>query len=281
MKNTNKTIICDGDSWVFGCEIIDPLIKEKNKLTNNYPVYDKNEENDKYRIPRIFSTHLGQLFNSNVINLSYPADDNGTILHRIISYISANFIQNGKLIEDIFVIIGWSSPERNFFWYKDDNFSKKFILWPNVKVFDNKNQKQFWDYYIKYLWNEEEYLPRYIMNISHFQSFCKSYGIKWLCFNSFYDINTKLINPNVGHPIYDLKSNNRETFMQDYISIWNTINNVNFYKKDQLNNTFRYFMETNNKNNPYNGTHPSPESHKLWAEELYNYINENNILNEQ
>ena len=72
-------IICDGDSWVFGCEIVDPILVDKYVKDVYAGNYDYFEENDEYRIPRIFPTYLGELLNADVTNLSWPADDNGTI----------------------------------------------------------------------------------------------------------------------------------------------------------------------------------------------------------
>jgi hypothetical protein len=186
MSNTKKKIICNGDSWVFGCEIVNPEISKRYNKNVHPGEYDYLVENDKYRIEKIFPTHLGKLLDSDVVNLSWPADDNGTILNRTISYITKNYISKNIPTDDILVIIGWSSPERNFFWYKDENFSSRFRLWPQVKHFDRKPQEEIWNLYVTYLWNEEEYIPRYIMNVLQFQNFCDINNIKWVCFNSFY-----------------------------------------------------------------------------------------------
>ena len=87
-NNPTPEIICDGDSWVFGSEIADPNIVTRYSSDTHPGVYDFFPENDAYRIPKIFSTHLANLLNIPVTNLSWPADDNGTILRRTINYIS-------------------------------------------------------------------------------------------------------------------------------------------------------------------------------------------------
>ena len=120
-KSTNALeIVCDGDSWVFGCEIADPNIATQYPKTTHPGVYDFLEKNDVYRHPKIFSTHLAKLMDANVVNLSWPADDNGTILRRTLHYITNTYIAENRSTDNLFVIIGWSSPERNSFWYKDD-----------------------------------------------------------------------------------------------------------------------------------------------------------------
>lgn len=287
-------LICDGDSWVFGCEIVDPNISGRYDKSVHPGHYDYIQENDKYRIPRIFPTHLAKMLNANLTNLSWPADDNGTILNRTIAYITENYIDKKISTDNLFVIVGWSSLERNFFWYKDENNSMRFRIWTHHEHFDVPNQKKLWDYYVEYLWNNEEYLPRYIMNVLQLQNFFKINNIKWLCFNSFYQVKGK--NPNEWTDL-DIKcelsklkldtckilknnenfDNERIYYTYNYEPIWNTIDPIRFYKKNESDNTFRSFMEKESSK-PYIGWHPSPESHMLWAEELFGYINKNNLL---
>lgn len=287
-----KTIIFDGDSWVFGSEIVDPILVEKYGKDVHSGTYSHNKENDNYRIPKIFPTHLGEKLDSNVINLSWPADDNGTILNRTITYITTNYISKGLPTDNLFVIIGWSSPERLFFWYKDDKMSHRFRLWPNYQISENNEQKKFSELYISHFWNKEEYIPRYIFNVTQFQNFCNIHGIKWMCFNSFYQVPN--LNPkdwsdlNVNHelstmkidrsPYYSSFTNKREIYSYDYYGLWSLIDEKRFYKKNDKNNTFKSFMEKKLGDKAYNGWHPSPESHKCWSDELYNYITENKLL---
>ena len=54
---TPAEIICDGDSWVFGCEIVDPKIVARHSADTHLGVYDFLPENDAYRIP-VSYTHL-------------------------------------------------------------------------------------------------------------------------------------------------------------------------------------------------------------------------------
>ena len=290
-----KTIICDGDSWVFGCEIAKPEIAERYPKGTHPGAYDFFTENDEYRIPKIFPTYLGELMDADVINLSWPADDNGTILTRTITYITSNYISKGLPTDDLFVIIGWSSPERNSFWFKDDKINYRFRLWPNVKHFDAPGQEEIWKLYVEHLWNPEEYLPRYVLNVLQFQNFCNAHNIKWMCFNSFYqtpahsvqqwydlDIRNELTKLKLdAADYYKSPTLDRHRFQYEYVSLWDTIDESRFYKKDILNNTFKSFIEKKNCSPVYLGWHPSPESHKAWAEELYDYININNLLEEK
>lgn len=298
MSDINKLeIICDGDSWVYGCEIADPKIAARYPAGTHPGAYDFLEENDEYRRPKIFPTHLGNILNADVTNLSWPADDNGSILRRTMEYVSNNYIAKNRSTENLLVIIGWSSPERNSFWYKDDKLSHLFRLWPQVAHFDAPAQEEFWKLYVAYLWNAEEYITRYVFNVVQFQNFCKAHNIKWLCFNSFYqvpqsqveewydlDIRKELtsLKGQVGGYQYQQTNNPtaRGTTITDYTALWDTIDNVRFYRKDQSINTFKSYIDSKAAEigQVYNGWHPGPASHRAWAEELARYIKINNLL---
>jgi hypothetical protein len=132
------------------------------------------------------------------------------------------------------------------------------------------------------------------MNILQFENFCKANNIKWLSFNSFYqnvgtsievwkDIDIKLELQKLhlqNHPYHTNKNFEREYYKQEYVSLWESIDSIRFYKKNKKNNTFKSFMEQNAINNPYSGWHPSEESHLIWANELYDYIKQNKLIYE-
>jgi hypothetical protein len=236
--------------------------------------------------------------NAEVTNLAWPADDNGTILNRTILHITKEYLAKGKSTDNLLVIVGWSSPERNVFYYKDTEklFTQRFRLWPQVRHFDSKAQEEFWKIYVQYLWNAEEYMPRYVMNVLQLQNFCDAHNIKWMCFNSFYqtpavnvqdwvdlDVKKVLSEIHSGGGPYHLstdKDSKRQYYQFTYSELWHTINPLRFYKKDQPKNTFKSFIMEANPDPVFNGWHPSPEAHKAWAEELVRYINENKLLSD-
>jgi hypothetical protein len=289
-------IVCDGDSWVFGCEIVDPELELKYGKNTYRGRYDYYEENDSYRIPRIFPTYLAELMDAKVTNLSWPADDNGTILNRTILYITKEYLAKGRSTDNLLVIVGWSSPERNVFFYKNTDvpFAERFRLWPQVRHFYDKAQEDFWKIYVQYLWNAEEYMPRYVMNVIQLQNFCKAHNIKWMCFNAFYqtpnrdvkewqdlDVKKILLETHSGGGPYHISSDEiskRKYYQFTYSELWDTVDPIRFYKKDQPENTFKSFIMKTDLNPVFYGWHPSPESHKAWAEELVRYINENKLL---
>ena len=290
-----KTIICDGDSWVFGSEIVDPD-QEKKYPGEHTTVYDYLPENDSYRHNKIFPYYLGKLMNNaDVINLAYPADDNGNILRRTIDYITQNYLAKNLSTDNLLVIVGWSSPERNSFWFRDSeiNLSHNWRLWPQVQHFDHPAQEEMWKYYVSYMWNIEEYMPRYIHNVMMLQNFCTVHNIDWLCFNSFYQTPGKNITEwndlnimteldrleAMGYQYQELFKIplDRDNQCYNYKAQWELIDSDRFYKKDQPDSTFRSFINKNVEV-PLNNWHPSPEGHKAWARELYDYICSKNLI---
>jgi hypothetical protein len=283
-------LICNGDSWTFGCELVsDDVVAKFGRPGRYVGEYDYEEENDSHRIPLIWPTKLGDKLNANVMNLSFPADDNNTILQKTINYITTNYLTPKKSTENLLVIIGWSSPERNSFWYKDDIVSNRFRLWPNDNHTESSDQELFWKLYVARFWNAEEYLPRFILTVLQFQNFCEVNNIKYLSFNSFYQVPKSDIHEWCDLNIKDelLKNTmegymctingNRKNYLYNYINIWDTLSNKNFYKKDVKNNTFKSYIEKT-CNVPFTGWHPSPEGHIKWADELYDYLILNKII---
>lgn len=284
-------LIFNGDSWAFGSEIADPNLASKYDKRTHPGVYDFLEINDEYRIPKIYPYHMAQQLDCDYVNLGWPADDNRTIIERTMSYISTEYLDCNKPTDDIFVIIGWTSPERNSFWWKNGSLSRKFRLWPQVPVFDDKLQKKLWKMYIQHMWHPEEYMPRHVSTVLQFQNFCNSHNIKWLCYNAFYQTpnecpdkwedldmlkEVKSIDRKIGRYSY-AENGERKTKQLNFEALWNTVDPVRFYKKDQPGSTFKSFIEKN-VGDPLVGWHPSPSGHEAWATELVRYIKENNLL---
>lgn len=290
---TKLTLIANGDSWTFGSEIVDPELVAANSTAGHVCEFDFHENNDSYRIPRTYPSCLAKLLDADVVNLAWPADDNESILRRTLNYLTKNYIEPKISTDNILVVVGWSSPERNSFWFKNDEQSELFRLWPNVPAFNHSAQEKIWQLYVTYLWNAEEYIPRFIMNCLQLENFCKAHNIKFLQFNSFYqspqenidrwqDLNIeeeiKKINVN-GYQFSNSKYSQRQHAFPDYLSMWNSLSESNFYKKNQPANTFKSYIDQAKLNcayctlGPGAGWHPSPEAHQAWAHELYEYIN--------
>lgn len=294
---TKLHLICDGDSWTFGSEIADPALIAKHPPDKHITSYDWSAPNDIYRKQRIFPHYLGKLLNAEkVTNLAWPADDNLTILRRTIAYITNNYISKNIPTDNLLVVIGWSTPERTHFWFKDENFNHIFRVRPNYDGnFETKGQEEFWKLYVQYIWNPEQYVVDYIFILQQFQNFCKMHNINWLCFNAFYQTSGKGISQwvdfdckketeklvrgtNYKYQIIEDDINQRKHETYDYVKMWDLVDPLRFYKKDEAENTFKSFIWKIYGHDAFSGLHPNEKSHLLWAKELYRYIKEHKII---
>ena len=61
-----RQLICNGDSWVFGSELVDPNIAKNYPSDVHIGNYDHLKINDEYRIPKIFLTNPTTGWNARV-----------------------------------------------------------------------------------------------------------------------------------------------------------------------------------------------------------------------
>lgn len=270
IKNFKKTrLVVAGDSWSYGSEIRDPKLPKS--------VHDWDPPNDEYRIPRIWPSKLANLMEiSEVINLSYPAASNDRILRHLIGWLVQEHVSKGKSTEDLFVIVGLTSPERKDFYYKDKKTNFWFTLWPMWKhLYPQKPLNTFSEIYSKYLWNVEESTHRYLNQILYLQTFFELHKIKYLFFQAFYQRNDMHIQEWIDDP-YHRHYNGQPDHL-----IWNLIDPLRFMHKDDEIHSFHNYIKSQdldpNYSNVISGMHPSEYGHTLWAEHIYQYLQENNL----
>jgi len=287
-----KELIVTGDSWTFGSEIRNPELFSKYK-----DIPDWDERNDEYRISRIWPTLLSKKLGfDSCKNLSFVAASNDKAIRNLINYLTKEYISKNKDLSDIFVVIGLTSPERRDFYYKNKKSNSGWItLWPAWE--HNYNQEGVNDFvksYVSYFWNEEEFLNRYVNQLLYLQTLLESYNIQYLIFQSFYQpqIDYYKINTWKDTPYVNLWNNSfhgsSDTIDTKYYNgssereIWDMINPIKFMNKDKDIHSFHGYLVkngqwSNKSNTDYNMLHPNEHGHKLWADELYNYIESNNL----
>lgn len=280
-----KELIIAGDSWSFGSEIRDPSLKEE--------VVDWDDRNDSYRIKNIWPTHLSNYLNVDLKNLSFPAISNDRIVRTLINYITKFYLIDKKSTNDIFVIVGLSSPERKEFFHKDKK-GNWVTIWPawEHNYSEYSGMENFVKSYISYFNNKEEYLNRYLNQIYYLQNFFNSNNIRYLIFQSFYqptEFHNK-INEWKEIPYINLWNNSfhgsGDTKDTKYFMgssepvIWKLIDDKRFMNKTKENHSFHGFLlnkQIENNEKYFVGLHPNEMGHKLWADNILSYINENNL----
>jgi len=255
-----KIILCDGDSWTAG-DIVDPELFGDELYHVNHP------DNDQYRIPRVWPGMLDY----ETINQSVAGSSNDAIVRRVLRKV-IELLENNQP-ENLFVIVGWTSPERKDFYYKNNHGSWETIYPAQLEQdFDyddesKKELKQFYKIYLKYFWNREEYLERYIQQNLIIHYFLQDKGIKHLFFDAFYE--------SKDGGLWDSKD------LLDTLS--NQISNRTFSDKLQkefieLRNKFfikismQKYLSSYSQKDLFDGNHPSTQGHKLWAKNINKII---------
>ena len=287
-----KELIVTGDSWTFGSEIINPdLPKDINEL---------DESNDIYRISKIWPTLLKEKLNFNEIkNLGFPSASNDRAIRVLINYLTKKYISKNKSVDDLFVVVGLTSPERKDFYYKSDDISRWVTLWPAWEhKYNELGVNDLAKTYVTYFWNEEEFLNRYLNQLIYLQSFFKEYNIKYLIFQSFYQpqqeyhkIETWKDSPYINM-WNDTFNGANDSLNKKYFEgssereLWDMVDSIKFMNKTKDIHSFHGFLTqhgqwSNINHIDYNMLHPNEEGHKLWANELSTYIKNNNLHRKQ
>jgi hypothetical protein len=266
-----KRVIVAGDSWTYGSEIRDPDLPES--------VNDWDAPNDAYRLPRIWPNKLGNLLGTtDVVNLSYPAASNDQIVRNLVGWLTEHYLSPGKSTEELLVVVGFTSPERKDFYYKnpEENNSWWFTMWPmwGHKYLQPPIEK-FAKLYIEYFYNAEEYTHRYLHQIFYLQNLFKTYNIKFVFFQAFYQ-----------RADLHIKQWRDEPYTRHYRGqpdslVWDMIDPVCFMHKNDEIQSFHNYIKAKDPD-PYarvsiSGMHPSELGHTWWAEHVYEYIKENKI----
>ena len=255
----SKLIICDGDSWTAG-DIMDPKLQKKGITYVNHP------DNAQYRFPRVWPHKLGKLLDVEVINSSISGSSNDGIVRRIVEEVLK--LLNNYKGEEIYVIVGWTSPERRDFYYRgywDDSFIESWeTLYPSQPdmKWPNKELKTFFKTYIKWFAHQEEYISRYVDQNLYLHYFLESHNIEHLFFDAFYEKDTGGIESSTDliKELINIDTN----FIKHFLKI-----RKDFFKDK----TFKRILTAVNgkfKDNLFGEDyHPTELGHKLWAEELY------------
>ena len=254
-----------GDSWTEG-QGVNPKIE--NQLQSR-------DERKQFRNERSWPKHLSDLLECTYKNESVSGSNNNLIFNTIIADIKSGKIKSGDLI-----VVMWSSSLRDdvpFFpkeeWHVwGNNYLKdeyKFQWGISTSLTKNANYNDFLvtfkEFFIGELYTQDYYNivnQNYILFI---QKLCEFYEINYI----FCDAFDKMID--------NIKSNNDKTYNIDTSVYWG------FMKQ-----TFKDFLiKTKNPlvwEDPLidifktPGMHPSGIGYRLIAEELYVFINKNNIF---
>jgi len=264
-----RKIVVVGDSWTYGSEIKDPALPNT--------INDWDAENDSYRIPKIWPTKLGNLLGtSDVINLSYPAASNDRSVRLLVGWLTQEYLSKNKPTDELFVVVGLTSPERKDFFYIDEKISNWITIWPMwTHDYMQEPLRRFGRLYAEHFWNIEESTHRYLQQIFYLQTLFKHYNIKFLFFQAFYQRQDLHIKQWTDDPY------SRHYQSQPDKMIWDLIDDKTFMHKNDKIHSFHNYITKNDpdpeKKSVILNMHPSELGHTMWAEHMTDYLKENNL----
>jgi hypothetical protein len=283
-----KLVVC-GDSFTYGSEIVDPQFLEApskphqiNKF-NGIIEEDTDAKNDQYRIERIWPTYLKELIGAKeVINLAKPAVGNKWIFETLLNWLLENYIVPNKTPDDIIVVIGWTSIVRKEFFFNTHNKIYRKTLNSNGDF--NKEEygmREFFKWYLSVVQNDYEGAYDFINYNFEIRTFCDKYGIPCYLFNALpeehhiYKMERKFIDLNIMKWIDSFKYVEgiwgEDLYRMSKLK-WDHVPESNFLMKDKPSNSFLNYIKQIPLEERLYGVHPTPKSHKLWAELLYEWI---------
>lgn len=288
-----KLLVC-GDSFTYGSEIVnpkfllEPTVPNKEVQYNGKIKHDYDTKNDDYRLQRIWPTYLGEMLGvGEVINIAKPAVSNSWIKNTTIGWLLENYISQKKSTEELLLIVGWTNiVRREFFFNENDKAFEKTLNSYGDFNLENKELQNFFKDYLLSIHYEYEGVYDFINCNFELIEFCEKYKIKYRCFNSLpkehhiKQEDTYYQDLNVNEYIDKFKSI-RPLWgrnLQNECKIkWYMVNKSTFLLKDEKLNSFtNYIMKLPLQDRLF-GIHPSPESHKVWADVLYGWIVNNTV----
>jgi hypothetical protein len=274
-----KLIAC-GDSWAWGAELVDPAVVPKWVPHQDNHHLHYLPENEIYRHTHRYTGILAEKLNAEVVDLSYCGYSNDAIIRTLFDWLIKEDYLSGRDTSDIFVSIGWTSPERREFFYKQkwgsDNWMPFGPLW-GQRFPENKDLDEFSRIYIENFWNPGEYMHRWINQVWQTQELLEKHKIKYVMHQAFYHHHHKMISE-----WEDVKyhNNHAEHITPSDRKLWDMINDKTFMHKDdpKVGTAHNYMVAIGGKDKVFADIHPNTYGHKIWAEHMYEYCTENKLL---
>lgn len=278
-----KLLAC-GDSWTWGDELVDPLEEPIPIMQIPGGGFDRHLKpvNEAYRMKYRYVNQLAKKIDAEVVDLSQCSISNNAIVRKLIDYLSEEDYLYGRDTSDLFVNIGWTSPERTEFYYKKkwggDNWLD-FGPWTLGRSHNNKDVDEFFKIYVENFYHPGEYLRRWILQIWQTEKMLKSLNIKYLMHQAFYHHHMQTIRQ-WADKRYQEEIKNTITLSDK--KMWDSIDKVRFMYKDnpEIGTAHHYMLSKvdGDHSKVFIEMHPNAHGHTLWADHIYDYCKEHNIL---
>ena len=269
-------LIGAGDSWCWGAELVDPI--EEPTPIMNLPGggFERQAKpvNIDFRLKNRYINRLADKLNADeLIDLSSPSLSNDAIVRKLMEWLSVEGYLTGRDTSELFVSIGWTSPERREFYYKEqcsEDHWMPFGPWSMDQEHESKDVDQFMRLYFDNFWNEGEFLHRYINQVWQMSKILKNYGIKFVMHQAFYHHHEKMI--------YDWDDTEYEKSFNKVTpgdkALWADIDDDTFIRDTTA---WQHMLTKGTAEEVFVVFHPSAEGHKHWADYLYQHCTEKKL----
>jgi len=270
-----------GDSWCYGDELHDPVISPNfvfgKESLNLIP------GNIKYRVENRYLNLFGKMIGADeIVCLGFRSSSNDAIVRTLIDWLVTEGYTTGRDTSDLFISIGWTSPERREFMYKKKWGSDNWIPigpWPVGDPEKFQDLNQFQNLLIENFWHPAEFMNRWIRQLWQTQLLLKNLNIKYAMHQAFYHHHHQMI-----REWNDQKylKNAKDVIIDSDKTIWSLIDPIRFmHKDDEHIGTFHHYIigqVNGDKKSVFAEWHPNSLGHKLWADHMYEYCTTNNLL---
>ena len=254
-----KVILCEGCSWTAG-DMINPELK----LAGEEHPYVNHPKNDDYRLPKVWPHKLGKKLGIDVLNKSVSGSSNDGIVRRTMREVKQLLLKYKP--EELFVIVGWTSPERKDFYYTGE-WEAWETMYPisNYQSIPDEDIDTFYQIYREKFWNEQEYLERYVQQNLLLHYFLKEHKVNHLFFDAFYETRGKdgLFNSFTIDEVisYEMKkSPQSHSLIKYFLGIRNEF---------CLEESFRNVILNDFSKLIGNYAHPNEEAHEILSEYIF------------
>jgi hypothetical protein len=282
-------LVAAGDSWCWGAELVDPAVEPVPIMNLPGGGFERQSkpENLAYRLKYRYINQFAEKINADeLIDLSSPSLSNDSIVRILFDWLSKEGYLTGRDTSDLFVSIGWTSPERREFYWKNQWGGDNYIPFGPWSM-DQKHCSpangehvpeldQFFRLYFDHFWNEAEFIHRWILHVWQTEQLLKKFNIKYIMHQAFYHHYQEMI--------YQWEDR-RYVEKFDIVTpgdkiLWENVDHVRFIHKNDVNagTAHHYMLSKGTPEEMFIIFHPSAEGHTVWADHLHEYCMENKLL---
>jgi len=266
-----------GDSWCWGDELVDMTLYPNYKFSDD--LLDL-VDNNAYRENTRYINLLGKKLNADrVYCLAFRGSSNDAIFRTLIEYLAREQYLFGRETSELFISIGWTSPERREFYFKETWGADNWMPVGPWLLDSNGSRpylNDFQNLLFEHFWHTAEYMNRWTRQLYFTELLLKSLNIRYVMHQAFYHSDKKTINDWSSDDL-----NNAKDFISKEDSmIYQSLNEKTFIGKNNSHMTFHNYI-LQKVNGDYKKVfaewHPNELGHKLWADFLYDYVKDNNL----